>query len=63
MAAGKVCQKCLKLISPHFITFKTRVCLGKTIITVIINTESIAHTASACDIVKHISLSQIATMV
>ena len=63
MAAGKVCQKCLKLIKPHLITFKTRGCLGKTIITYIINTEYIAYTASACDIVKHKSFPQIATMV
>ena len=52
------------------VTYKTRVCLGKTFITSIVGTEHIVHTlvespgtARVCDIVKHKSLPQIMTIV
>ena len=70
VAAGHADPICLKLINPHLMTYKTRVCIEKTVITSIVNTENIAHTlvvslgtTSACDIVKHKSFPQIITLV
>ena len=62
--------KCQKLINPHLITYRTRVCLRQTIITSMVCIEHIVHTLvvslatiSACDIMKHTSSPQVMTMV